>query len=76
MIRAGLRRWETETRRFYSAGSAAMDVTAGHLEQAFPEAYKDLGVRVEPLQNACLAGRLLSITCSLEPWTGLVDCVR
>lgn len=30
---------------------AAMDVTAGHLEQAFPEAYKDLGVRVEPLQK-------------------------
>ena len=30
---------------------AAMDVTAGHLTQAFPEAYKDLGVRVEPLQK-------------------------
>ena len=30
---------------------AAMDVTAGHLELAFPEAYKDLGVRVEPLQK-------------------------
>ena len=30
---------------------AAMDVTAGHLAQAFPEAYKDLGVRVEPLQK-------------------------
>jgi len=30
---------------------AAMDVTAGHLEQAFPEAYKGLGVRVEPLQK-------------------------
>ena len=30
---------------------AAMDVTAGHLVQAFPEAYKDLGVRIEPLQK-------------------------
>jgi putative ABC transport system permease protein len=30
---------------------AAMDVTAGHLAQAFPEAYKDLRVRVEPLQK-------------------------
>lgn len=30
---------------------AAMDVTAGHLAQAFPEAYKDLGVRVEFLQK-------------------------
>jgi len=30
---------------------AAMDVTAGHLEQAFPEAYKGLGVRVESLQK-------------------------
>jgi len=30
---------------------AAMDVMAGHLAQAFPEAYKDLGVRVEPLQK-------------------------
>lgn len=30
---------------------AAMDVTASHLAQAFPEAYKDLGVRVEPLQK-------------------------
>ncbi|MGA8151433.1 MAG: ABC transporter permease [Terriglobales bacterium] len=30
---------------------AAMDVTAGHLAQAFPEAYKDLSVRVEPLQK-------------------------
>jgi putative ABC transport system permease protein len=30
---------------------AAMDVTAGHLAQAFPEVYKDLGVRVEPLQK-------------------------
>jgi len=30
---------------------AAMDVTAGHLARAFPEAYKDLGVRVEPLQK-------------------------
>jgi len=30
---------------------AAMDLTAGHLAQAFPEAYKDLGVRVEPLQK-------------------------
>jgi predicted permease len=30
---------------------AAMDVTADHLAQAFPEAYKDLGVRVEPLQK-------------------------
>lgn len=28
-----------------------MDVTAAHLAQAFPEAYKDLGVRVEPLQK-------------------------
>lgn len=30
---------------------AAMDVTAGHLAKAFPEAYKDLGVKVEPLQK-------------------------
>ena len=32
-------------------GQAAMDVTAGHLVQAFPEAYKGLGVRVESLQK-------------------------
>ena len=30
---------------------AAMDVTARRLAQAFPEAYKDLGVKVEPLQK-------------------------
>src|SRR5579862_286501 len=30
---------------------AAMDVTAARLTQAFPEAYKDLGVSVEPLQK-------------------------
>ncbi len=30
---------------------AAMDVTAGHLAQAFPEAYKGLRARVEPLQK-------------------------
>ncbi|HTT25233.1 MAG TPA: ABC transporter permease [Candidatus Sulfotelmatobacter sp.] len=30
---------------------AAMEVTTRRLAQAFPEAYKDLGVRVEPLQK-------------------------
>jgi len=29
----------------------AMDVTAGHVAQTFPDAYKDLRVRVEPLQK-------------------------
>ena len=35
---------------------AAMDITAGHLAQAFPEAYKDLSVRVEPLQKRLFGG--------------------
>ena len=30
---------------------AAMDVTARHLAQAFPQNYKDVGVKVEPLQK-------------------------
>jgi len=30
---------------------AAMDITARHLSQAFPEEYKDLGAKVEPLQK-------------------------
>ena len=30
---------------------AAMDVTVRHLSQAFPENYKDIGIRVEPLQK-------------------------
>lgn len=30
---------------------AAMEVTARHLSQAFPENYKDIGVRVDPLQK-------------------------
>jgi len=35
---------------------AAMDVTARRLTQTFPEAYKDLGVRVEPLRNRLFGG--------------------
>ena len=30
---------------------AAMDVTASHLSQAFPENYKNIGIKVEPLQK-------------------------
>ena len=30
---------------------AAMDVTTNHLAQAFPEEYKDVGVRVQPLRE-------------------------
>jgi len=50
---------------------AAMDVTAGHLEQAFPEAYKDLGVRVEPLQKR-LFGWSASVYYLLFGAVGLV----
>ena len=35
---------------------AAMEVTTRRLAQAFPEAYKDLGIRVEPLQNQLFGG--------------------
>jgi hypothetical protein len=37
----------------------AMDVTARHLTQVFPENYKDVGVRLEPLQKRLPGGRLL-----------------
>ena len=35
---------------------AAMNVTALHLAQAFPGAYKDVGVKVEPLQKGLFGG--------------------
>jgi putative ABC transport system permease protein len=35
---------------------AAMNVTTLHLAQAFPGAYKDLGVRVDPLQQGLFGG--------------------
>ena len=50
---------------------SAMDVTAGHLAQAFPEAYKDLGVRVEPLQKR-LFGWSASVYYMLFGAVGLV----
>lgn len=35
---------------------AAMEITTRRLAQTFPEAYKELGIRVEPLQNRLFAG--------------------
>jgi putative ABC transport system permease protein len=35
---------------------AAMNVTALHLAEVFPEAYKDMGVKVEPLQKGLFGG--------------------
>jgi putative ABC transport system permease protein len=50
---------------------AAMDVTAQHLAQVFPAAYKNLGVKVEPLQKQ-LFGRWESIYYTLFGAVGLV----
>jgi putative ABC transport system permease protein len=50
---------------------AAMDVTARHLAQAFPERYKDVGVRVEPLQKG-LFGDWRNVYYTLFGAVGLV----
>jgi len=50
---------------------AAMDVTARHLAQAFPEEYKDVGVRVEPLQKG-LFGDWRNIYYTIFGAVGLV----
>jgi len=50
---------------------ASMDVTARHLAQAFPEGYKDLGVRVQPLQKE-LFGYWENIYYTLFGAVGLV----
>jgi predicted permease len=50
---------------------SAMNLTAQHLAQAFPEAYKDVGVRVEPLQKG-LFGESAEVFYLLFVAVGLV----
>jgi putative ABC transport system permease protein len=51
---------------------AAMNVTAQHLAQVFPEAYKDVGVRVEPLQKRLFGDWVPQMYYTLFGVAGLV----
>jgi putative ABC transport system permease protein len=47
---------------------AAMNATQRHLAQAFPETYKDVGVRVDPLQKRLFGTGRVSTTPYSESW--------